>query len=80
LLLSECFYCCKCIFRYGLSPENSGYNPLGSSVGPRAGLDVVAKIQNTCTFPGENRAPGRPARSLVTTLTELLHEQRFYPM
>jgi hypothetical protein len=36
---------------------------------PRDGLDVVAKRKNAC--PGKESNPGRPARNLVTILTEL---------
>jgi hypothetical protein len=39
-------------------------------VGPRTGLDAVARKKNMIPFRELN--PDRPARSLVTTLTELL--------
>jgi len=39
-------------------------------VGPRAGLDAVAKIIILC--PYREFISGRPARSLVITLTELI--------
>jgi hypothetical protein len=38
-------------------------------VGPRAGLDVVAKRKIPC--PCWESSPGHPARSLVTVVTEL---------
>jgi hypothetical protein len=44
----------------------------GGWVGPRAGLDAVAKRKILFIAPAGNWIPGRPARSLVTILTELL--------
>jgi len=41
----------------------------GGWVGPTAGLDAVAKTNDT--WPCRELSPCRPARSLVTTLTEL---------
>jgi hypothetical protein len=38
-------------------------------VGPRAGLDAVAKRKTL--YPCRDSNPGRPVRSLVTILTEL---------
>jgi len=38
-------------------------------MGPRAGLDAVAKRKNPCSCREPN--PGSPAHSLVTILTEL---------
>jgi len=35
-------------------------------VGPRAGLDSVAKRKESLHFPCRESNPGRPARSLVT--------------
>jgi hypothetical protein len=43
-------------------------------VGPRIGLDAVAKIKHPCPCRGSKL--GRPVRSLVTTLTELPWFQR----
>jgi len=40
-------------------------------MGPRAGLDAVAKRKIIC--PCQESKPGHPARSLVTVLTELSH-------
>jgi hypothetical protein len=39
-------------------------------VGPRTGLDVVAKKENPCSCREWN--PGRPASSSVTILTEII--------
>jgi len=41
-------------------------------VGPKVGLDAVAKKRNLFIALAANLTPGRPARSLVTILTELL--------
>jgi hypothetical protein len=38
-------------------------------MGPRAGVDDVAKTEDAC--PCRETNPGRPSRSLVTILTEL---------
>jgi len=38
-------------------------------VGPREGLDAVAKRKNP--FPCREKDPGHPARNLVSILTEL---------
>jgi hypothetical protein len=38
-------------------------------MGPRAGLDAVAKKENPC--PCRESNPGRPVRCLVTVPTEL---------
>jgi hypothetical protein len=38
-------------------------------MGPRAGLDTVAKVDNL--YPCRQTNPGRPVLTLVTTLTEL---------
>jgi hypothetical protein len=56
-----------------LSPgqKPSGTHWIGGWVGPRANLDAVARSKNSITVPVAELNPGRPARSLVTTLTEL---------
>jgi hypothetical protein len=41
-------------------------------MGPRVGLDAVAKGKTSLHFPSRESMPGRPDRSLVTILTELL--------
>jgi hypothetical protein len=51
-----------------------GINSIGGWVGPRVGLDAMARRKNTFSLPAANRPPpppGRPARSIVTILTEL---------
>jgi len=45
---------------------------IGSSLGPRAGQDAVAKINKISSFPLPGIGPlGRPSRRVVTILTEL---------
>jgi len=55
-----------------LPPDKSpGTRPIGDWVGPRAGLDAVAKKNNPS--PCRESHPDRPIRILVTILTELPH-------
>jgi hypothetical protein len=56
--------------------KGPGTHWIGDRVGPRAGLDAVAnrKKSHHCRFRELN--PGRPARSLVTTLTDLSYSLR----
>jgi len=44
-------------------PPHSGTHWIGGRVGPRSGIDVLAKRQYPCRCWESN--PGRPARSLV---------------
>jgi hypothetical protein len=44
---------------------------IGGWVGPRAGLEAVAKEEKSLLCPYGEWNPGRPARNLVTILTEL---------
>jgi hypothetical protein len=41
-------------------------------VGPRTGLDAVAKRKIKSHYTCRELNPGRPARSIVTVLTELV--------
>jgi hypothetical protein len=43
---------------------------IGGWVGPRTGLDAVVNRRNPC--PCRESNPSRPARSLVTMITELI--------
>jgi hypothetical protein len=49
--------------------RTSGTNWIGGWLGPRAGLDTVAKTISSRPYRESN--PGRPVRNLVTVLTEL---------
>jgi len=51
---------------------------VGGWVGPKAGLDAVAK--GKILFPCRKLNPGLPARHLVTTLTELPRLQACVPL
>jgi hypothetical protein len=55
---------------------NPGVHWIEGRVGPRAGLDVVAKIKNTCLCRELN--PDRSSRSLATVLTEVLRLFAYY--
>jgi len=46
-----------------------GTHWIGGLVSPRGGLDAVGRREDPCSCRESN--PGRPARSLITTLTEL---------
>jgi len=47
----------------------------GGWVGPRVGLDVVAKRKNPC--PCKESNPGFPSQSLITILTQLSQRNYF---
>jgi len=49
----------------------------GDWEGSRASLDAVAKKENPIIIPAGNSTPGRPARSLVTVLTDTAAPSRY---
>jgi hypothetical protein len=64
----------RCVVSFTLRPlypgeRDPGTHCIGCWVGPRVGLDVVAKIKNPCPCPESNS--GHLACSLFTILTEL---------
>jgi hypothetical protein len=52
-------------------PLHPNTHRTGEWVGSRAGLDAVAKRNQSLHYPYRKSNPGRPVRSLVIILTEL---------